>query len=108
MRAEPQRIDDGSKDIAVVGIAGATACKAQFDQMVVALGKNLSAQDRQTLRNKLSDMQAGFSTAVAAVALSARAESLAFQLRHRSTRSVTGFSNSRPSARARRYSFLWR
>jgi hypothetical protein len=60
MRAATERIDDGRIEIAAIAKAVAEVCKPQFDQMVAILGKDLSAEDRETLRSKLSEMQVGY------------------------------------------------
>jgi hypothetical protein len=63
MEAEAKRIDDPQVDVAVVGKAVATACKFQFEEMIVAVTRKLSAEDRETVRASLTEMQIGFATA---------------------------------------------
>jgi hypothetical protein len=63
MEAEAKRIDDPQVDIAVVGKAVATACKSQFDEMIIVISRNLSAEDREVVRVRLTEMQIGFATA---------------------------------------------
>jgi hypothetical protein len=62
LRAQAERIDDGHTDIAVIARDVAAACKAQFEEMVATLGKNQSAEDQQTLRDRLSEMQTGYAS----------------------------------------------
>jgi hypothetical protein len=63
MEAEAKRIDDPQVDLAVVGKAVAAACKSQFDEMISATIRNLSAEEQEVVREKLTEIQIGFATA---------------------------------------------
>jgi hypothetical protein len=63
MEAEAKRIDDPQVDVAVVGKAVATACKSQFEEMITAMTRSLSMEDREMVRVRLTEMQIGFATA---------------------------------------------
>jgi hypothetical protein len=61
-KAEAERIDDPQVDIAIVGKAVAAACKQQFNEMLIALGRNLSPEEQEVLQARMSEMQIGFAT----------------------------------------------
>src|SRR5215469_14125237 len=59
LQVHAAQLDDGHTDLASLGKILTVVCKSEFEQMIVARGKNLSPDDQKKLRASLESQYAG-------------------------------------------------